>query len=79
MLEDIVNLQLEKVEQRLGEQKISLKISDDAKKLLTKEGYDPAFGARPMRRVIQDKVEAQIAKDLLEGKIKKGEVVEVKI
>ena len=78
-LKDIACLLLNNLNKRLLKKEITLKLTPELIERVAELGFDPAFGARPMRRVIQDKVEAQIAKDLLEGKIKKGQTIEVKI
>jgi len=78
-LEGVARLLLDGLNQRLSQKKISIKITPELIKRIVELGYHPALGARPMRRVIQDKVESQIAKMLLEERVKKGEVVEVKI
>lgn len=77
MLKKIVDLQLEKVQQRLEEQKITLKVSDEAKKLLAREGYDSTFGVRPLKRVIQSQILDELALQVVEGKIKEGNIVKV--
>jgi ATP-dependent Clp protease ATP-binding subunit ClpC len=63
----IVDLELAKVQERLAEHQISLKITDAAKILLADEGYDPDYGARPLRRVIQYRVEDALSDALLAG------------
>jgi ATP-dependent Clp protease ATP-binding subunit ClpB len=68
-MEKIVSLQLEQVTQRLLERHISLQASPKAIKYLAEEGYDPVFGARPLKRLIQNEVVNPIANKLLEGKI----------
>lgn len=78
-LEGVAHLLLDNLNQRLSKKKISIKITPELIKKIVELGYHPALGARPMRRVIQDKVETQIAQLLLEEKIKKGEMVEVEI
>lgn len=78
-LKDIAYLLLNSLNERLLEKGISLKLTPELIERVAELGFDPAFGARPMRRVIQDKVESQIAKDLLEGKVEKGEAIEIKI
>jgi ATP-dependent Clp protease ATP-binding subunit ClpB len=77
MLTHIVDLQLERVIARLGQKKIGLQVSEDAKKLLAEKGYDPVFGARPLKRVIQHEILDPIAKGIVEGNIGEGGVVEV--
>ncbi len=75
----IVDLQLEQLVRRLQSRQLHLHISEAAKDLLTVEGYDPAFGARPLRRLIQREIGDQLAKQILAGKIKDGDTVRVDI
>jgi ATP-dependent Clp protease ATP-binding subunit ClpC len=73
----IVDLELSKVSDRLNEHEIILTASDAARGKLADLGYDPDMGARPLRRVIQAQVEDQLSDDLLSGKFKAGDHVEV--
>ncbi|KAL4184373.1 hypothetical protein AMTRI_Chr10g225320 [Amborella trichopoda] len=66
----IVRLQLERVQERLNDRKITLKVSDSAVELLGSLGYDPNYGARPVKRVIQQYVETELAKRILRGEFK---------
>jgi ATP-dependent Clp protease ATP-binding subunit ClpC len=75
----IVDLQLQEVRDRLGEYRISIELTEAARKWLAKEGYDPAFGARPLRRAIQKHVESPLSVDLLAGKYKDGATVLVDV
>jgi len=75
----IARLQLEQLNQRLAEKKISLEITDELVEKIAHLGFDPVFGARPMKRVIADKVEDVIAKRLLAGEIKRGERIKIEI
>ena len=75
----IARLQLEQLNQRLAEKKISLEITDEMVEKIAHLGFDPVFGARPMKRVIADKVEDVIAKRLLAGEIKRGERIKIEI
>jgi len=77
MLGEIVRIQLKRVSQRLAEQHTTLEVSDAAVAYLAKAGYDPAFGARPIKRAIQNHLLNQLAKALLEGKVAKGSVIHV--
>ena len=63
----IVDIELERVRLQLNEHELQLEVSNDAKDLLADKGYDPDFGARPLRRVIQDLVEDALAEELLRG------------
>lgn len=73
----IVKIQLRNLEKRLGERHISLHVSDKAIKWLAEHGYDPAFGARPLKRLIMTSVEDKIADLILSGKITDGGTVHV--
>ena len=73
----IVDLQLSKIENRLTQQSISLKVTPEAKKLLAKLGYNPDFGARPLKRAIQDHILDELALRLIEGKIAPGTTITV--
>jgi ATP-dependent Clp protease ATP-binding subunit ClpC len=76
-IEKIVHLFLEQVQRRLGEQQIKLQFTPPALDLLVEKGYDPALGARPMRRAVQRYVEDPLSEHYLSRKISKGSVVKV--
>jgi len=76
-LERIIRLLLKDVERLLGERQITLEISPAATELLLREGYDPAYGARPLRRAIQRLVQDPLAMQILEGAILPGDHVRV--
>ena len=76
-LAEIVEMQIEKVAKRLAEKKIKIKVSAKAKRLLAEKGYDPNYGARPLKRVIQQSILNQISKEIIAGKIKEGDKVEI--
>jgi len=73
----IVDIQLARLESRLGKQNIGLKMDDAAKVWLADEGYDPVFGARPLKRVIQRALQDQLAEMLLSGDIGDGDTITV--
>jgi ATP-dependent Clp protease ATP-binding subunit ClpB len=73
----IVRLQLQRVQQRLQDRKITLKVTDSAVHLLAEMGYDPNYGARPVKRVITRYIENEIAHGLLKGDFKQGDVIVV--
>ncbi|MGN0160647.1 MAG: ATP-dependent Clp protease ATP-binding subunit [Lachnospiraceae bacterium] len=74
----IVDIMMEEMNKRLKEQmNITLTLNDDAKKFIIDDGYDSKYGARPLRRTLQSKVEDLLAERILEGKIKKGQNVVV--
>jgi len=76
----IVDVQIIELQKRLAARNISLQLSDKARKFLADKGYDPVYGARPLRRVIQRDLQNKLATEILEGKIKDGAklVAEVK-
>ncbi|MBI4758072.1 MAG: AAA family ATPase [Chloroflexi bacterium] len=73
----IVDLEVKKVAQRITEHGLNIELSPAAKEWLAKEGYDPQFGARPLKRVIQRTVENPLAKSLLSGEFKSGDTIMV--
>ena len=76
-IEQIVDIELRKLQRRLDDRKITLKVSDAAKKQIAEAGFDPAFGARPLKRAIQNELQNPLAKELLAGTFKDGETVGV--
>ncbi|HLO31064.1 MAG TPA: AAA family ATPase [Anaerolineales bacterium] len=78
-MEEIVVLQMKEVQDRLNEYNTTVQLTDAARKWLAKEGYDPAFGARPLRRAIQKHVESPLSVELLSGKYKDGAAVLVDV
>lgn len=76
-ISEIVSLMSEELRKRLKEQEIDFTLTDSAKKFLAKEGFDPAYGARPLRRAIQKHIEDRLSEELLRGTIKKGDAVEI--
>ncbi len=76
---NIVSLQLKEVEKQLLDKHISLEVTDEAKVYLAEKGYDPDFGARPLRRLIQDVVEDQLSEEILGGRLNEGDVAHVDI
>ncbi len=74
---DILEIQINLLRPRLAERHITLHLNDAAKDLLANLGYDPQFGARPLKRVIQKEVENRIARAILDGTIKDGDTVEI--
>ena len=75
----IVSLQVERLRQRLGERKLGLAISEDATDWLANAGYDPVYGARPLKRAIQRELETPIAKAILAGRYGDGGTVDVAV
>jgi ATP-dependent Clp protease ATP-binding subunit ClpB len=76
-LAEIVRLQAAGLEARLAERRISLELSDEAAELLIEKGYDPAFGARPLRRTIQRELENPMAVMMLAGQVHDGDMLRV--
>ncbi len=75
----IVDLQIDELRKRLGEKKIDIEVSEEAKKLLAERGYDPVYGARPLKRTIQRDVQNPLALKILEGKYREGDVVKIDV
>ena len=76
-IEKIVDKFIGQLSARLSSQEIELKINDDARKWITKEGYDPAYGARPLQRFITTHVETPLAKEIIAGKVMPHSVVTI--
>jgi ATP-dependent Clp protease ATP-binding subunit ClpB len=76
-LEVIVGIQLGRLRQRLAAKRIVLDVTAAASRTLAAEGYDPAFGARPLKRVIQRRLEDPIALSVLQGNVKDGDTITV--
>ncbi|MEM9694869.1 MAG: AAA family ATPase, partial [Myxococcota bacterium] len=76
-LRGIVDIQLERFKRRLEEREMAVSISDAAKDVLGREGWDPAYGARPLKRAIQRLVENELARRILSGDFGAGDVIEV--
>ena len=74
----ISKLQLEKVAKRLSESNIKLHMTEGLVKHIAKEGYDPLFGARPIKRLIEDELVDKIAMQILDNKIKDGDEIEAR-
>ena len=72
---EIVDLQLERLRGRLAERKLELVLTDGAKELLAEAGWDPQFGARPLKRALQRQIENPLALELLEGRYAEGDVI----
>jgi ATP-dependent Clp protease ATP-binding subunit ClpB len=73
----IVEVQLEQVKRRLAERDITLELTREAREWLANRGYDPVFGARPLKRVIQKELLDPLAMQLLNGEIRDGETVTI--
>lgn len=75
----IVDKQLEELRKRLREKKIDIEVSKEAKRLLSERGYDPAYGARPLKRAIQQDVQNPLALKILEGQYMEGDTIKIDI
>lgn len=78
-LESIVDLELAKVESRLHHKNITLKINNKVKKMLAEKSYDPTFGARPLKRIIQTMLLDELALEIIEGRIKEGDKIKIEL
>jgi ATP-dependent Clp protease ATP-binding subunit ClpB len=78
-IEKIVTIQLARLEKRLGAQKLHLELSEKARAYLAKEGYDPAYGARPLKRVIQQKILDPLSMEILDGRIHEGQTIKADV
>jgi ATP-dependent Clp protease ATP-binding subunit ClpB len=76
-LEDIVDIQLQRLRKRLAERRITLVLDDAAKRHIVRVGYDPNYGARPLKRTIQKELETPIGRKVLAGDINEGDTIEV--
>jgi ATP-dependent Clp protease ATP-binding subunit ClpC len=74
-MEQIVDLQMNEIRERLGERGIQVELTPAAREWLAKEGFDPAFGARPLRRTLQRYVESPLSKRILRGELRPGDHV----
>ncbi|MCK4418307.1 ATP-dependent Clp protease ATP-binding subunit [Candidatus Aerophobetes bacterium] len=78
-IKKIIDLLIAEKKELLKEKEISIEVSEEAKNLIAQEGYDPDFGARPLRRAIQRLIENPLSEEILEGKFKEGDSIVVKI
>jgi ATP-dependent Clp protease ATP-binding subunit ClpB len=74
---EIVKIQLRRLERLLADRKIEIDLDQRARDALAQRGYDPVYGARPLRRVIQKDIQDPLARLILEGKVKDGEKVRI--
>ena len=77
-ISSIIKLQLQRVQSRLSDRKITLDFEDSALDFLCEKGYDPTMGARPVKRAIQNYVENTLARELLSGSISEGDTIKVR-
>ena len=78
-LKEIVGIQLDQLKKHLAQRKIKVELTDSAKELLVTLGYDPAYGARPLKRTIQKEILNPLAMKILEGQFTEGDTVEVDV
>ncbi|HET6465445.1 MAG TPA: AAA family ATPase, partial [Nitrospiria bacterium] len=78
-LMSIIEIQMKNLKQRLAEKKLTLVLTDRAKKYLAEEGYDPIYGARPLKRIIQRDILNPLALQLLQGDFKEGDTIEADV
>ena len=78
-LEHIVDIQLTSLGRRLEARRLTLQVSDDARKWLAERGFDPVYGARPLRRLVQHAIGDQLARELLSGTVHDGDAVTVDV
>src|SRR5215211_3972376 len=76
---EIVEIQLGRLRKLLSDRKLSLQLTDAARQKLSEEGYDPIYGARPLKRVIQQRLQNELALRLLQGDFREGDTVEVDV
>jgi ATP-dependent Clp protease ATP-binding subunit ClpB len=76
-LKEIVDIQLKRLRERLADRHITLELTDAARTHLVRVGYDPAYGARPLKRAIQKEIENVLGRRILEGKVRDGQTVVV--
>ncbi len=78
-IKEIVDIQIEHLRKRLAEKKIALDLTDEAKQLIAEKGYDPVYGARPLKRTIQKMIQDPLANEILKGEFKEGDHVVVDV
>ena len=76
-LKQIVDIQLERLRARLAERRITLELTDEARTYLAEVGYDPVYGARPLKRAIQREIETPLSRLILKGDVRDNSVVQV--
>ena len=76
-IKQIVDIQLEYLRKRLSERKIKIELTDAAKEQIAEQGFDPSFGARPLKRTIQRRVQDPLAMKILDGAVYNGDHVRI--
>ena len=78
-LHGIVNIRLKEIDARLHDKRVTLRVDEAARNWLAKKGYDPAYGARPLNRLIQKRLLNPLASNIIQGKVLEGDTVEVHV
>jgi ATP-dependent Clp protease ATP-binding subunit ClpC len=78
-MRQIVELQMNEIQERLAEHGLGVELTEEAKVWLANQGYDPAFGARPLKRALQKHIESPLSVSLLSGSFKRGDTVLVDV
>jgi ATP-dependent Clp protease ATP-binding subunit ClpB len=78
-IEQIVELMMDELRGRLGERRITLELTEDARRFIARQGYDPVYGARPLRRFISREVETRVGRALIAGEVADGAVVRLTV
>jgi ATP-dependent Clp protease ATP-binding subunit ClpB len=78
-IKSIVDIQLQRLQKRLADRNIELTLTDSAKEFLAKEGYDPIYGARPLKRVIVQRLENPLAMKIISGEIQAGQKISAEV
>jgi len=78
-LGNIVKLQIDLLSERLAERRLTLEVDQGASEWLALTGYDPAYGARPLRRLVQREIGDRLAKEILAGTVQDGDIVQVSL
>ena len=76
-LKQIVDIQIKRLARLLEDRRMQIRLTDRAKERLAEEGYDPVYGARPLKRVIQRRIQDKLAMEILEGRFMEGDIIEV--
>ena len=78
-IKEVIELMMERLRGRLAEKKVSVELTEEAKDFIAREAYDPVYGARPLRRYLQNHIESRLAKQLIRGEISEGQTVTVDV
>ncbi|MDD3473624.1 MAG: type VI secretion system ATPase TssH, partial [Syntrophaceae bacterium] len=78
-IKKIVDIQISRLNKRLAEAKLSVHLDDQARDRLAEDGFDPAYGARPLKRAIQRLIENPLASQILSGEFSEGQVINISV